>query len=38
MALHAHTLEVELPDGEVKTMNAPIPHDFDEAVNRIAES
>lgn len=38
MALHAHTLEVELPGGEVKTMNAPIPHDFDEAVNRIAES
>jgi 23S rRNA pseudouridine1911/1915/1917 synthase len=37
LALHAHTLELELPNGEVTRFMAPIPPDFEQAAERIAE-
>ncbi len=37
LALHAHILEIELPNGETKRFIAPVPQDFEEAAERIAE-
>lgn len=37
MALHAHILEIELPDGEVERFIAPLPQSFEEAAERIAQ-
>jgi len=37
MALHAHTLEIVLPDGEEHRFIAPLPICFEEAAERIAE-
>jgi 23S rRNA pseudouridine1911/1915/1917 synthase len=37
MALHAHILEIALPDGEVERFIAPVPQLFDDAAERIAE-
>ena len=37
MALHAHILEVVLPDGSEERFIAPLPQSFEEAAERIAE-
>lgn len=37
LALHAHVLEIELPQGTVERFIAPVPQDFEEAAERIAE-
>lgn len=37
LALHAHILEVGLPSGQTKRFIAPVPADFEEAAERIAE-
>ena len=37
LALHAHVLEVYLPDGEKQRFIAPVPQEFEEAAERIAE-
>jgi len=37
LALHAHILELTLPNGEEKRFIAPVPQDFEEAAERIAE-
>tara|TARA_B100000745_G_scaffold298199_1_gene246419 strand:- start:3598 stop:4374 length:777 start_codon:yes stop_codon:yes gene_type:complete len=37
MALHAHTLEIMLPDGEMQRFIAPLPACFEEAAERLAE-
>lgn len=37
MALHAYSLEIELPDGERKKFVAPLPSQFEEVVAHIAE-
>lgn len=36
LALHAHTLTIALPNGEVKVCTAPLPADFEAARNAIA--
>lgn len=38
MALHAHQLEVVLPDGDAQRFMAPLPSIFDLAVEKIAET
>ena len=35
MALHAHKLEIVLPDGELERFIAPVPQVFDDAAERI---
>lgn len=37
LALHAHILELTLPDGELQRFMAPVPAVFEEAAERIAE-
>jgi 23S rRNA pseudouridine1911/1915/1917 synthase len=37
LALHAHILEIELPSGQSSRFIAPVPHDMEEAAERIAE-
>ncbi len=37
LSLHAHTLTLTLPSGEMETFTAPIPESFEEAERRIAE-
>jgi len=37
LALHAHILELELPNGELTRFMAPIPPAFEQAAERIAE-
>lgn len=37
MALHAHILELELPNGITERLIAPLPQEFEEAAERIAE-
>ena len=37
LALHAHILELTLPNGEEMRFIAPVPQDFEEAAERIAE-
>lgn len=37
MALHAHVLELDLPDGTKERFIAPVPLEFDQAAERIAE-
>ena len=37
MALHAHILEIVLPNGECERFIAPVPKAFDDASERIAE-
>lgn len=37
LALHAHTLEVELPNGQIERFIAPLPLAFELAAERIAE-
>lgn len=37
MALHAHILEIELPNGELERFIAPVPQSFEDAAERIAE-
>lgn len=37
LALHAHILEIVLPNGETERFIAPVPQDFEEAAERIAE-
>ena len=37
MALHAHILDIVLPDGEEMRAIAPVPQSFEEAAERIAE-
>lgn len=37
LALHAHTLEIELPGGEKQRFIAPVPSSFEEAAERIAD-
>lgn len=37
LALHAHILELTLPNGELQRFIAPVPHDFERAAERIAE-
>lgn len=37
LALHAHILELELPNGELKRFIAPAPASFEEAAERIAD-
>jgi 23S rRNA pseudouridine1911/1915/1917 synthase len=37
LALHAHILELTLPGGGRERFIAPVPHDFEEAAERIAE-
>jgi 23S rRNA-/tRNA-specific pseudouridylate synthase len=37
LALHAHVLELALPQGEVERFVAPVPQPFEEAAERIAE-
>ena len=37
MALHAHILELALPNGQTERFIAPVPQDFEEAAERIAE-
>lgn len=37
LALHAHTLELELPNGELSRFIAPIPLEFEQAAERIAD-
>jgi 23S rRNA pseudouridine1911/1915/1917 synthase len=37
LALHAHVLELALPQGEVERFVAPVPQLFEEAAERIAE-
>ena len=37
LALHAHVLDITLPDGEQHRFIAPVPREFDEAAERIAE-
>jgi 23S rRNA pseudouridine1911/1915/1917 synthase len=38
MALHAHVLELTLPEGELERFIAPVPAAMERAVERIAES
>ncbi len=37
MALHAHILEIALPNGEAERFIAPVPQSFEDAAERIAE-
>ncbi|MCA9355466.1 RluA family pseudouridine synthase [Candidatus Kaiserbacteria bacterium] len=37
LALHAHVLEIQLPNGSRERYIAPVPQDFEEAAERIAE-
>lgn len=37
LALHAHVLEILLPNGTTERVIAPVPQDFEEAAERIAE-
>jgi 23S rRNA pseudouridine1911/1915/1917 synthase len=37
MALHAHKLEIVLPDGELEQFISPVPTVFEQAAKRIAE-
>ena len=37
LALHAHTLELTLPNGSRERFIAPLPQSFEEAAERIAE-
>lgn len=37
MALHAHVLELTLPDGQEHRFIAPVPQEFEEAAERITE-
>jgi hypothetical protein len=37
MALHAHQLELTLPNGQHERFIAPIPQVFEEAAERIAD-
>lgn len=37
LALHAHILELVLPSGQTERVIAPLPQDFEEAAERIAE-
>ncbi len=37
LALHAHVLEFDVPGGERERFVAPVPQDFEEAAERIAE-
>lgn len=37
LALHAHVLELDLPDGSRERFVAPVPLEFDQAAERIAE-
>lgn len=37
LALHAHTLELILPDGEIERFIAPLPQSFEDASERIAQ-
>lgn len=37
LALHAHVLELELPNGQTERFIAPIPQEMEEAAERIAE-
>ena len=37
LALHAHILEITLPNGERERFISPIPQEFEEAAERIAE-
>lgn len=38
LALHAHILELELPNGELKRFIAPVPASFEVAAERIADA
>lgn len=38
MALHAHVLELALPDGALERFIAPVPHELELAAERIAEA
>jgi hypothetical protein len=37
LALHAHMLELILPHGQTERFIAPLPQEFEEAAERIAE-
>jgi 23S rRNA pseudouridine1911/1915/1917 synthase len=37
LALHAHILEIKLPNGSVERFIAPLPQEFEDATDRIAE-
>lgn len=37
LALHAHVLELVLPNGQIERFIAPVPQDMEEAAERIAE-
>jgi len=37
LALHAYLLEIELPQGSIERFIAPIPQEFEEAAERIAD-
>lgn len=37
LALHAHILELTLPDGETQRFIAPLPQEFEDAAERITE-
>ncbi|MDC1205368.1 RluA family pseudouridine synthase [Candidatus Pacebacteria bacterium] len=37
LALHAHTLELILPNGELQRFIAPLPQEFEDAAERIAQ-
>ena len=37
LALHAHTLTLEMPDGIFRSFSAPLPQDFVEAATTVAE-
>jgi 23S rRNA pseudouridine1911/1915/1917 synthase len=37
MALHAHMLELTLPNGQLERFIAPVPQSFEEAAERISE-
>ena len=37
LALHAHILEIVLPNGQLERFIAPVPHEFELAAERLAE-
>jgi len=37
LALHAHALEITLPNGNLERFIAPVPREFDEAAERLQE-
>lgn len=37
LALHAHQLEITLPDGNIERFIAPIPQELEDAVDRLSE-